>query len=67
MFFLLVNSNVPEELYDNFSKMAPLFVVEKIFDCNMPETMKIYEEKIGRRTVTVTEKVLGVTKVKKIL
>ena len=56
-----------DELYDKFSEMPPLFVVQKIPDCPIPEEMKIYKEKTGRKTVKGTKKLLGVMKAKKIL
>ena len=45
--------------------MAPLFVVQETPDCNIPEEMKIYEEKTGRKTVNGTKKLLGVMKAKR--
>ena len=65
--FAQVGIELPDELYDKFSEMAPLFVVQEIPDCNVPEEMKIYKEKTGRNTVKGTKKLLGVMKVKKIL
>ena len=62
-----VDIEVPDELNDKFSEMAPLFVVQEIPDSDIPEEMKIYKEKIGRKTVKGTKKLLGVMKVKKIL
>ena len=65
--FARVDIEVPAELYDKFSKMAPLFVVQEIPDHDIPEEMKIYNEKTGRKTVKCTKKLLGVMKAKKIL
>ena len=65
--FARVDIEVPAELYDKFSKMAPLFVVQEIPDRDIPEGMKIYNEKTGRKTVKCTKKLLGVMKAKKIL
>ena len=62
-----VDIEVPGELYDNFSEMSPLFVVQEILDRDLPEEMKIYKEKTGRKTVTGTKKLLGVMKAKRIL
>ena len=45
--------------------MAPLFVVQETPDCNIPEEMKIYEEKTGKKTVNGTKKLLGVMKAKR--
>ena len=47
--------------------MAPLFVVQEIPDCNVPEEMSIYKEKTGRKTIKGTKKLLGVMKAQKIL
>ena len=48
--------------------MAPLFVVvQEIPGCDIPEEMKIYKEKTGRKTVKGTKKLLGVLTAKKIL
>ena len=47
--------------------MAPLFVVQEIPDRDIPEEIKIYKEKTGRKTVKVTKTVLGVMKAKKIV
>ena len=55
---------VLDEVYDKFSEMAPLFVVQEIPDCDIPEEMKIYKEKTGRKTVEGTKKLLGVMKAK---
>ena len=47
--------------------MPPRFVVQEIPDRNIPEEMKIYKEKTGRKTVKGTKDLLGVMKAKKIL
>ena len=65
--FAQVDIEVPDELYDKFSDMLPLFVVQEIPDRDIPEKMKIYKEKPGRKTVKGTKKLLGVMKAKKIL
>ena len=46
--------------------MSPLFVVQEIPVCDIPEEMKIYNEKTRRKTVKGTNKLLGVMKAKKI-
>ena len=38
--------DIEDELYDNFSKITPLIVVQEIPDCNIPEEMKMYKEKL---------------------
>ena len=65
--FAQVDIEVSDELYDKFSEMAPVFVVQEIPDCDIPEEMKIYKEKTGRKTVKGTKKKLGVMKAKKML
>ena len=62
-----IDIEVPDEIYDKCCEMAPLFVVQKIPDCDIPEEKKIYKEKTGRKTVKETKKLLGVMKTKKIL
>ena len=65
--FAQVDIEVPNEVYDKLSEMASLFVVQKIPDRDIPEEMKIYQEKTYRKTVKGTKKLLGVMKAKKIL
>ena len=61
-----VDIEVPDELYDKFSEMSPLFLVQEIPDRDIPQEMKIYKEKTRRKTVKGTEKLLAVMKAKKI-
>ena len=65
--FEQVEIEVPDELHDQFSKMAPLFVAQEISDRDIPEEMKIYKEKTRRKTVKDSKKLLGVMNAKKIL
>ena len=65
--FPQVGIEVPDELYDTFSEMSPLFVVQEIPARDIPGEMKIYKEKTGRKTVKRTKKLLGAMKAKKIL
>ena len=65
--FAQVDIEVPNEVYDKLSEIAPLFVVQEIPDRDIPEEMKIYQEKTYRKTVKGTKKLLGVMKAKKIL
>ena len=65
--FVLADIEVPDNLYDKFSEMPPLFVVQEIPDCDIPEEMKMYKEKTGRKTVKRTKKLLGVMRATKIL
>ena len=62
--FAQVHIEVPDELYDKFSEMSPLFVVQEILDRNIPEERKIYKEKTGTKTVKGTKKLLVVMKAK---
>ena len=65
--FTQVDIEVPDELHDKFSEMSPLFVVQEIPDRDIPDEIKIYKEKTGRKTVKRTKKFLGVMKAKMIL
>ena len=65
--FVQVDIEVPDNLYDKFSEMPSLFVVQEVPDRNILEEMKIYKEKIDRKTVKGTKKLLGVMKAKKTL
>ena len=47
--FAQVDIEIPDELYDKFSQMAPIFVVQEVPHCDIPEEMKIYKKKTGRR------------------
>ena len=58
--FAQVDIEVSEELYDKFSEMLPLSVVQEIPDCAIPEEMKICEEKTSRKPVKGTKILLGV-------
>lgn len=53
---------LPDELYNKFIEMAPVFVVQEISDYNVPKGMKIYKEKSGRKTIKRSKKLLGVIK-----
>ena len=65
--FAQVDIEVPEDLYDKFSEMAPLFVVMEIADDQIPEHMHDYLRKTGRKRISGTRKLCGVMKAKKIL
>ena len=65
--FAQVDIEVPNELYDMFSEMSPLFVVQEIPDCDIPEEMKIYKEKTGRKKVKSTRRILDVMMGKKFI
>ena len=63
--FAQVDIEVPEELYERFSEMSPLFVVDGITE--VPEPMKRYQEETGREENKHSRKRLGVMQAKKIL
>ena len=65
--FLQVNIPVLDELSEKFSKFSPLFVVDRIPKDQIPEHLKDYQEKPGRKTISNNEKLLGVTGSKGIL
>ena len=49
--FAQADIEVPDELYEKFSEMLLLCVVQEIPDRNIPEEMKICKEKTCRKTV----------------
>ena len=65
--FVQVDIEVPEELYEKFNEMSPLFVVDQIPENQIPEHMKKYQENTGRKENKNSRKLLGVMKAKKIL
>ena len=50
-----VDIEVPNEVYDNFREMTPVFVVQEICDHYIPEEMQMYKEKTDRKTVEGTK------------
>ena len=60
-----VDIKLLDEFNDKFREMVPLFVVQEIPDCDIPEEMKIYKEKTGRKTAEGTKKLLSDMKAKK--
>ena len=44
--FAWVDIGTPDELYDKFSEMVSLLVVQEIPDCDITEEMKVYKGKI---------------------
>ena len=63
--FAQVDIEVPETLYEKFSEISPLFVVDEI--TKVPEHMKEYQKLTGRKENKNSRKLLGVMKAKKIL
>ena len=47
--FAQVDIEIPDELCDKFGEMSPLFVVQEIPDRDIPEEMKIFKRKTGRK------------------
>ena len=47
--FAQVDIEVPDELCDKFGEMSPLLVVQEIPDRDIPEEMKIFKQKTGRK------------------
>ena len=56
---------VQVEANSEFSEKSPLFVVQEIPDRDIPEEMKIFQEKTGRKIVKDIKKLLAVMKAKK--
>ena len=50
-----VDIEVPDEVYNNFREMAPMFVVQEICDHDIPEEIQMYKEKSDRKTVEGTK------------
>ena len=57
--FAQVDTEVPDKLCDKFSEMSPLFVVQGILDCAIPEEMKIDKGKTGRKNSEGDKKITG--------
>ena len=49
--FAQVDIKVPDELFDKFSELSPLFIVQEIPDCDISEEMNICKKKTGRKIV----------------
>ena len=64
--FAQVDIEVPDELYDKFSEIPSLFLIQEIPDCAIPKEMKIYKEKTERKTVKRTKRLPGVMKAENI-
>jgi hypothetical protein len=65
--FVQVDIEVPKNLYDKFSEMAPFFVVDEIPSKCIPDHMKEYQIKTDRKTTKDSHKLLRVMKCSKIL
>ena len=65
--FAQVDIEVPEDLFEKFSEMSPLFVVQEIPNDQIPEHMHEYLRKTGRKRIPGTRKLCGLMGAKKIL
>ena len=65
--FAQVDIEVPEKLFEKFSEMSPLFVVQEIPNDQIPEHMHEYLQKTGRERIPGTRKLCGLMAAKKIL
>ena len=65
--FAQVDIEVPDELYDKFSEIVPLFSVQENLYRDIAEEMKIFKEKTSRKTLKGSKKLLGVMKAKNII
>ena len=65
--FAQVDIEVPKDLFEKFSEMSPLFVVQEIPNDQIPEHMHEYLRKTGRKRISGTHKLCGLMVAKKIL
>ena len=65
--FAQVDIEVPEKLFEKFSEMSPLFVVQEIPNDRISEHMHEYLLKTGRKRIPGTRKLCGLMKAKNIL
>ena len=65
--FLHVDIHIPDELLERFSEFSPFFIVDSIPEDQIPQHMKDYHKRTGRKTIRGTKKLLGVNKASKIL
>ena len=65
--FLQVNIHIPDELLENFSELSPLFIIDEVPEDQIPQHMKDYQERTGRKTIRGTKKLLGVMRATEIL
>ena len=65
--FAQVDIEVPEDLFEKFSEMSPLFVVQEIPNDQIPEHMHEYLRKTQRKRIPGTRKLCGLMKAKKFL
>ena len=65
--FAQVDIEVPTDLFEKFSEMSPLFVVQEIPDTQIPGHMHEYLRETGRKRIPGTRKLCGLMAAKKIL
>ena len=65
--FLQVDIHVPDELLEKFSEFSPTFSVDEVPEDQIPQHMKDYQQRTGRKMIRGTKKLLGVNKTSKIL
>ena len=65
--FFQVEIEVPEQLRKHFSEFSPLFILDEVPEEQIPQHMKDYQIKTGRKKIKNNKKLLGVVKAEKIL
>ena len=65
--FLQVDIHIPDGLLEKFSKFSPLFIIDEVPEDKIPQHMKDYQMRTGRKTISRTKKHLGVTRATGIL
>ena len=65
--FFEVDIEVPEQKRKRFSEFCPLFVISEVSEDQIPQHMKDYKIKTGRKMIKNNKKLLGVMKAEKIL
>ena len=65
--FLQVVIHVPDGLLETFSEFSLLFIVDEVPKDKIPQHMKNYQKRTGRKTISGTKKLLGVTRATGIL
>ena len=54
--FLQVDIHNPDELTEKFSKFSPLFIMDEVPKDQIPQHMKDYQERTGRKMIRRTKK-----------
>ena len=50
--FLQVHIHVPDGLLEKFSEFSPLFIVDEVPEDKIPQHMKDYQKRTGRKTIS---------------